>query len=178
MRALSLSLLLATSALFGCQATLPTDRTPGPMPEGNAALIEYIAQLPYVTAEPGYRAVHILWKQSEFQGDFQALQQTLRAGEIIGDWDHQPDSILMRGDVGYMLCRALEIKSGLNWVLTGLGRYAWRELNYLGIASPLSETGYVPGGQFLGFLSRAEDFRDNRRASLTQRAQIGSEMNQ
>ena len=73
-----------------------------------------------------------------------------------------------------MLCRAADVRTGLNWRLTGMGRYAWRELNYLKIASPISEYGYVPGGQFIGVLARAEDYMHRVRGDGTEPVELGA----
>lgn len=166
-------LTLACCALIGCRATLPADLSPGPVPAGNAELTGYIAELPYVTADAGYRAGYTLWKGEPFDGEFDAVRQELRSGKIIGEWEKTPDELLSRAEVGYMVARAIELRRGLNWQLTGLGRYAWRELAYLGIVSASSEYGYVPGGEFLGILGRAGDYRDEHRGSLTRRAVLG-----
>ena len=155
-----LPIALCLAALCGCQTTLPAR---GPIPTDSAELTAYIGDETFVTAEPGYRAVYTLWKGESFAGDFEALSAALVEGRIIGSsWDHAPDRILGRAEVGYMVCRACDIRSGLNWQLTGLGRYAWRELGYLDIAPRSSEIGYVSGGEFLGILSRAEDLMTRR----------------
>lgn len=164
--------------LSGCQAAGPRLATTQPTvpTEGNGALAEYIADQPYVTVEPAYRAVYILWKNEVFDGDFDALTGALVSGGVIrSGWDYPPEALISRGSVGYLLCRACGVRSGLNWQLTGLGRYAWRELNYLGIASPLSEYGYVPGGQFIGMLARAEEYMHRYEKGDVTRVELGEE---
>jgi len=152
------------AAICGCQAPSPRAADRPDLPPSNAALLDYIASQPYVSAEAAYRAIHILWQGEVFVGDFDALAQKLRTGKIIpARWRHAPDTPMDRPAVGYMVCRAAGIRTGINWQLTGTGRYAWRELNYLGIASPPSEYGYVSGGQFVGILARAEDYMHRRR---------------
>lgn len=145
--------------LTGCQALAPRHAMAEAVPtDSSAALMEYIADEPYVTAEPGYRAAYALWRGESFDGDYAALTDVLRDGKIIGrSWDLPADKVLTRGSVGYLICRACDIGGGVNWRLTGLERYAWRELIYLGIAEPSSEYGYVAGGQFVGMLTRAEE---------------------
>jgi hypothetical protein len=114
---------------------------------------------PFVTAEAAYRAVHALWKGEPFPGQFDELAGTLRAeGLIAKGWHHSPDHFLDRGSIGLMVCRACRIRSGLNWMLTGLGRYAWRELQFKGIAGQGSEYGLMSGGEFVGLMLRAEDY--------------------
>jgi hypothetical protein len=167
-----------SASLAGCQAAAPrTGAATRPVvpTEGSAALTEYIAEQPFVTVEPAYRSIYALWKGADFTGDFAALVAALRDGRIIASqWDYPPDALTDRGSVGYMICRACNIRSGLNWQLTGLGRYAWRELNYLGIVSPASEYGYVSGGQFVGILARAEDYLARRGQTVGGRVELGS----
>ncbi len=164
--------------LCGCQAAAPrlsSTTQPAVPTEGNGALAEYIADQPFVTAEPAYRAVYILRNGTVFEGDYPALTDELRAGGLIGNgWDHPADALLNRSAVGYLLCKASDVRSGLNWKLTGLGRYAWRELNYLDIASPIGEYGYVPGGQFIGMLARCEDYMRRTQRDGVERVELGT----
>jgi hypothetical protein len=119
----------------------------------------YISAQPFVTAESGYRAIYTLAKNEEFSGEFSQLTETLQQDGLIGKgWDYTPDRCLDRASVGFMVCRACRIRSGLNWTLTGLGRYAWRELQYRGIAGTGGENTTMSGGEFVGVLLRAEDY--------------------
>ena len=144
--------------LAGCQA--PHLAPSGPVPQqGSAELVRFIGDQAFITAEPAYRAIHALARGEAFAGDFEALQEQMRAERLIGrDWQHAPDLCLDRATVAFMICRACKIESGLNWRLTGLGRYAWRELQFLGIAGDGSEYPLVSGGEFVGLLSRAEEY--------------------
>lgn len=157
----------------GCRMTISADRLPGPVPTENAELMDYIAELSYVTAEPGYRAAHILWKGESFTGDYATLAATLEQADIIDDWNDGPNDALIKAKIGYMICRALDIQRGLNWSATGWGRYAWRDLTYLGIGTSEGELGYLSGGEFLGILARATDYVDRRYASQSQRIDLG-----
>jgi hypothetical protein len=147
-------------AIAGCQT--PHLAPSGPVPqEGSAELVRFIGDQAFVTAEPGYRAIYALAKGEAFSGDFAALTDRMRADRLIGqDWNYAPDRCLDRATVAFMICRACKIESGVNWRLTGLGRYAWRELQFLRIAGDGSEYPLVSGGEFVGLLSRAEDYLD------------------
>lgn len=160
--------------LEGCTAAGPRAASqPAPPPE-NALLIEYIGDQPFVTADAGYRAAYAFWKGGEsFAGDYAALSSTLSAGGIISArWNHGADAILDRGAVAFMICRAGDIH-GLNWDLTGLGRYAWRELVHRNIARPGSELRLVTGGEFLGILQRAEDYLHEVGRAPAKRVELG-----
>lgn len=166
-------LLLAS----GCAMSNPRMATDEPVPaDQNAELIVFISDQPYVTAEAGYRAIHVLCTGAVFDGDYAALQSDLIERDVVArKWGHHPDECLDRAAVGYMVARAVEIRTGLNWQLFGLGRYAWRELIYRGIAHPGSEYNLVSGGEFLGILARAEEFRFERGQPLQERAELGNE---
>jgi hypothetical protein len=158
----SLLICVLGTILAGCQVAPPRGvamTQPAVPTEGSASLAEYVADQPYVTVEPAYRATYALWKGEAFSGDFAALSAALRDGRIIGSgWKYAADALIDRDSVGHLFCRACDIRTGLNWQLSGLGRYAWRELQYRGIAGPGSEYGYISGGQFVGMLSRAEQY--------------------
>ncbi len=162
--------------LPGCHTTNPHATTQPAMPrDGNAELILYISDQPYVTAEPAYRAVSVLAHGAAFDGDFEELAAALReAGLIGGGWRYAPDQCLDRAAIGFMICRACEIRTGLNWLLTSLGRYAWRELQYKAIAGPGSEFGLLSGGEFVGLLSRAEDYLQRTGKGEVNRVKLGT----
>ncbi len=147
-------------ALAGCQVGGPHATSQPALPQtGSAELILYIADQPFVTAEPACRAVYALAKGASFEGEYAALTTALRDERLIApQWRLDADQYLDRATVAYMVCRACGIKSGVNWLLTGLGRYAWRELQYKGIAGGGSEAALMSGGEFIGLLSRAEEY--------------------
>lgn len=163
MRAFHFSAVVAWSAislalLGGCQATQPHTGPAPTIPNNNAELVLYISNQPYLTAEPAYRAVYALAHGETFNGKFDELAASLQNDKLIGAWNLPPQKHLRRMHVGYMICRAVNIRTGVNWNLTGLGRYAWRELIYHEIAAGGSELGLISGGEFVGILSRAEEY--------------------
>jgi hypothetical protein len=161
--------------LTGCQLGGLHAPAELPVPQGSSAkLVMYISAQPFVTAEPGYRAVYVLAKSAEFSGEFPELTATLQKDGLIGKgWDYAADRCLDRASVGFMVCRACRIRSGLNWTLTGLGRYAWRELQYQGIAGQGSETATMSGGEFVGVLLRAEDYLVRTGKGETPKTELG-----
>src|SRR5262249_22392121 len=127
--------------------------------QDSAALTEYIGDQAYVTQDAGYRAIYALWKGASYSGSFESVAGALREGHIIGrSWHDDPRRLLTRARTGYMGCPATGITSGLNWQVFGLGRYAWHELIYRNIAQPGSEINYISGGEFLGVISRADEY--------------------
>ncbi len=153
-----LTLLVVT--LGGCQTGGSHATSQPTVPRGSSAeLVMYISDQAFVTAEPGYRAVYTLAYGKVDPGEFDQLVWFMRnTGLISGSWRHDADTRLNRAAVGFMICRACDIRSGVGWNLTGLGRYAWRELQYKGIARGGGESGLVSGGEFVGILSRADAY--------------------
>lgn len=149
---------LQAVGLAGCRTTakaVPTE----PPPQGNALFMNWVSEQPEVTADAAYRAVWLLWKGEPYEGDFAALSAELEQANIVPTiWNLEPDHLVDRAAVGVMVCRVCDIRTGLNWRLSGLGRYAWRELQRLGIAGPGSEWQHPSGGEFVGILTRAEEY--------------------
>ncbi|MBU0617744.1 MAG: hypothetical protein KKI02_08505 [Planctomycetes bacterium] len=163
--------------LSGCRAARPHATTQLAVPaETNAELVEYISDLPYVTAESAYRAVYILSKGEIFAGDYDALTAAMESEGLIGrGWNHDADTFIDRAAVGHLVARACGIRAGLNWRLTGLGRYAYRELIYRGIAHPSGEYGLISGGEFLGLMARAEEYLHKVGRAPGEAAELGDE---
>lgn len=168
-RRLSLPALLVAGLVLlpGCQSTMQHSPSTQQAPVGNAELMEYISEQPLLTADSAYRGIHILWKGEAYPGDYEALTKDLIAAHIVDrTWGYEYNAFVRKGVVGYMACKATGITTGLNWLLTDLGRYAWRELQYKGIAGPGNELGYLSGGEFLGILSRADAYVYGKRKDL------------
>jgi hypothetical protein len=172
--------VLAAPLLTGCRAAGPRAATPSVVPtDTNAELVEYISDQPYVTAEAAYRAVYILANGEIFQGDFGTLTGEMKTGGLVGSaWPYDADSFVDRAAVGHLVARACDIRSGLNWRLSGLGRYAWRELIYRRIAHPSGEYSLISGGEFLGVLARAEEYLHKVGRAPGDRTELGTEPSQ
>jgi hypothetical protein len=177
LRTAALVVTLPALLLAGCRASLPRTTTQPAVPtDSNAELVDYIGNQPYVTAEAAYRAVYILWRGEVFEGDYDALVGELEEGRLIASgWHHAPDDFVDRAAVGYLVARACDIRTGLNWQLLGLGRYAWRELIYHRIAHASSEYGLISGGEFLGVLARAEEYLHDVGRAPSEKARLGTE---
>lgn len=170
-----LALTVSLGLLAGCQTAAPHG-TAGPLPASNAELVNYLADQPYVTAEPAYRAVYALAKGAPFDGAFDALSTAMEQDNLASPhWHYAPDRRLRRSDVGYLVCRAAHVRTGVNWNLTGLGRYAWRELVWHGIAQGGSELNFMSGGEFVGVLSRADDYMTRHGKAGAMRVPLGEE---
>jgi hypothetical protein len=157
--------LLLLGAVGGCQTMGPHAPEGFEVPrEGNAELVFHLADQPFVTAEAACRAAYLLVHETPFDGEYAALVEALREEKLIrGMWEFPALHYLTNGDIGTLICRACDIRSGLNWQLTGLGRYAWRELQYKRIAGLGSELQLMSGGEFVGILNQAADYMAQQR---------------
>lgn len=150
---------LVVAAAGGCAAgQRAMNQAPVPT-TGSAELVLYITDQALITAEPAYRAVYALANGASFDGDYAALRDQMADERLIeAHWHHAPDEYLDRATIAYLVARACRLQTGVNWQLTGLGRYAWRELQYQGIAGGGSEYGVMTGGEFAGLLLKAEEY--------------------
>ncbi len=147
---------LAVLLLAGCRS-MDANAKPAPR-TGTAELVSHAAEQNYTTADTAYRATYALATGESFDGEFDALREKLLEQKLIGDWPYESNERVRKADVGYMICKACKIQTGINWNVTSLGRYAWRELIYHNIANPSSEHGFITGGEFVGVLLKAEEF--------------------
>lgn len=174
MRATAMRIGVVAAALLlinlcGCHCAQYRTAVGDAAPTDSADLVMQISDAPYVSAAAGYRAIYALAEGTSFDGDFVKLAAALETAEVVPTrWQYTADRCLDRAAVAFMICRACQIRTGVNWQLTGLGRYAWRELQYKGIAGPGSEMKLITGGEFVGLLTRTEDYlRTRERRGLT-----------
>jgi hypothetical protein len=169
----TIAILCGLLAAGGCVTSQRAASLPA-VPAANAELTEYIGDQAILTAESAYRATYCLKHGSAFDGDFAALTAALVSeGVADGNWGFSADTYLDRASAAVLICRAAEIRGGLLWPLTGLGRYAWRELQYRRIAGAGSELAPISGGEFLGLLAKAEEYRVRAGRALQTRTELG-----
>jgi ATP phosphoribosyltransferase regulatory subunit HisZ len=157
----------------GCQRPLADNADLASLPrESSAELVAHIADQPFVSAEAAYRAAYALATGASHAGSYdEVVAENVAADVAPGHWSHEPGEALTRAEVAVLLCNAAGIRTGVNWNLTRLGRYAWRELMYHRIVAPGSEYNFMSGGEFVGALSRAGDYaarRDDDQPQLEQ----------
>ncbi len=80
-------------------------------------------------------------------------------GLLDEGFDRPGDQAVLRGTVAQILCRILDIRGGLTMHLIGAHpRYATRELVFLEIMQPGTEQQALSGIEFVGTVSRAQDY--------------------
>lgn len=181
------ALLLLPCALTACRSTQPREfehpdspatqvaaTQPALPTDSSAALTSWLADQPFVTAEAAARAAYALWRGEMFSGDFDALRAELASGGLVAKgWNAPPDQHISRGVAARMIARAIDLPPGVDSWLTGLGRYALRDLQFHNIAGPGSELPRISGGEFVGLLGRADEYRAQRERGQTPRTELG-----
>ncbi len=115
----------------------------------------------YCSTDDAYRGMLYLIDGTDTSKDFE--ERTARLvmhGVANKSWKHNPNTVVTKGKVAYMLVRALEIRGGVMYNITnGSGRYALRELIHKGIIMDGTEYSKVSGAEYVGILGRADDRR-------------------
>lgn len=172
--ALALPLAAITS---GCAARTPRATSEPSLPaDGNSELMEYIAEQPFVTANAAYRAIWLMLESEPYSGGFDDLTQALATRKVIdARWHYDALQFIDNATAAYMISRSAKFNSSINFALTGLGRYAWKELQYRRIAEPGSELSLITGGQFLGMLAKSDDYLHDVGRASGQRSELGDD---
>lgn len=169
--------LLAFAALLvplglapGCRVSLPREPVPY---EDNAELIVAIAEMPYVNADAACRAVYILVTGDVFPGEYDELLDAMRQRDLPVA-DIAPHEAPNRQEIAKLLAEVADVPAGVNYALTGLGRYALRDLQYHRVVRTPNDYGPVSGGEFLGMLARTEELIAARRKT-GEKVELGQE---
>src|SRR5688572_28424380 len=92
----------------------------------------------------------------------------LKARKMLpASFDQPANQAVHRGVLAMAICRALDIKGGVNLRLLGpTPRYATRELMYAGIYPMSSPRQTFSGTEFLGIMGRVEDWQRGNPANV------------
>lgn len=138
--------------------------------------MEYISEQPFVTANAAYRAIWLMVETEPFSGGFDELTEALVDRQIVdARWHYDALQFIDNATAAYMISRAAHINSSINFALTGLGRYAWKELQYRRIAEPGSEWSLTTGGQFLALLTKTDDYLHDIGRATSPRSELGDD---
>jgi hypothetical protein len=100
-----------------------------------------------------------------------------KAGLFQKDWNFKASSPLTKGQVSYMVVKALGIEGGLTMRLFGPSqRYAIRECEHLGIIKPgeTESARYVSGGELMAILTRANNYKKEGTVNVLRKKPSGS----
>lgn len=159
----------------GCQRTqieapldtVITDTTP-------AGDMEFWHTLPgrsAVSNSEGLRGVLLFAEGTDSTKTYEERLALLRErGWVVESFDEPGTVAMQRGTLAKALCHAMDIRGGVMMHMTDRSpRYAIRELQYLSVIPPSTENQVISGLDFVGVISKAQDFMMEREARRMQK---------
>ena len=162
---------LATAALIVAGCAAPR-RSYEPEQDVSALsdvlFLHYLATVPVVTVDEGFRAVLMLVDTPEDVSTFPARRAVLaHMGAIKPAWELEPEQVLNKGTLAHMVRTVCGLPPGLNelWLSPlGLGdrRYALKTCVYVGVMSSGLSYAPVTGGELLSVITKVESHLASR----------------
>jgi hypothetical protein len=158
-----INLAIAALIVAGCAAPRRSFQ-----PEQNVSalsdvlFLHYLATVPVVTVDEGFRAVLMLVDAPGDVSTFPARRAVLAdMGAIKAAWELEPEQVLDKGTLAHMVRTVSGLAPGLNelWLSPlGVGdrRYALKTCVYAGVMSPGLSYAPVTGGELLSVITKAE----------------------
>lgn len=160
-----LAWLLAGTACKTQVKPVPEEKiTKGAETLDDVDFLQWLSRQPLVRSEDAYRAVLLLKNGQSTPGDFAALQaQAEQEGLTNWQFKMEPGHAVDNGQVAFMLCKAIKQVGGINWCLTGLVRYAYREMVYQEVmVKDRAEYQHITGGEMVDAIGKADAIMQRR----------------
>jgi len=164
--ALAVACLFTKVLLLGCATTTTVPDSVLPRVAGNdeQQQLDYwheVATKPLISND---EAFHGLLLYLDAKDDATTYDQRVAAlksrGFLPKNFQKPASAALERGTLAVALAKHLNLRGGLTMRLTGVTpRYATRELEYRAVYPPSSPQQIFTGGEFVGVIGKAEDFR-------------------
>lgn len=161
--AISLAVVLTLAA--GCARTVVEDPMPTDYaPDDITAQLDFWHELPgrsAVSNDEGLHGVLLLFDGVDPTQDYNDRLALLKEREWLPqNFDEEPDLAMQRGTLAYVLCRAMDYdEGGVMYAITnGNRRYSTRELTLAGVMPEGSQLMVLDGLDYLGVVSRAQDY--------------------
>ncbi len=137
------------------------DPKPEPAKESRTAWLRRVYASDRCTFGDGARGIYNLVHGKHAEQPFAELARDLVTETVIDSaWSPAETDKLTKGQVAYMLCRALKIEGGAILRLTGPSRrYCLRECLHLGLLSQGVTDEYVSGRELIDILQKADVFK-------------------
>lgn len=174
-------LALAAALLPACGRTVITQRARTDYARSDpAAEMEFWYSLPGRAAVSNDEALHALvlleGSGAEPRGFEARVAYAKARGWLPESWDEPAEQAVQRGTLARGLAQVCGIKGGVIMrVLGPIPRYALRELIFEGIMPPSTENQTISGLDFLGVISRAQDYIIIARQKQARRQQSSSQ---
>ncbi len=155
---------LLVAILAGCARTVVENPENTNYPADDvSAQLDFWHNLPgrsAVSNDEGFHGVILFFDGADASDSYeQRVADLKQRGWLNEGFDEEPDLAMQRGTLARILVRALDIKGGVMMFLTSRGpRYANKELQFLGIMPYGDEFMVIDGLDYLGVISRAQDF--------------------
>lgn len=148
----------------GCSRSLVEQPLDAGMPDhSEASEMDFWHSLPgrsAVSNSEGFHGVLLLADGADETATYEERLAVLKErGWVSGGFDEAGDLAMQRGTLAKAICHAMEIKGGVMMHLTNRSaRYAMRELAYVRIMAPSTENQVVSGLDYVGVISKAQDY--------------------
>ena len=142
---------------------LAQDKAPAPpAKESRTAYLRRIFEKDRATYGDACRAILSVIKGEHTDADFAANAGDLTGrGVVSADWGLTAASLLTKGTLAYMVCRALDLKGGVTMRLFGINRrYALRECIHRRLIERGTVDEYVTGRELIDVVTNAAVHRE------------------
>lgn len=170
----AIPVLAALVVLAGCGRTmvasrLRTDYTPRDL-SSDMSFWHSLPERPVVANDEALHGLIVLEAGSDSARGYEERVAWARSKRWVGaDWNEPAEEAVQRGVVATAVCRVCGIEGGVIMRLVGPApRYALRELVYQGIMVDSSEQQAISGTEFLGVVSKAQDYLTLKKAEAAQ----------
>lgn len=158
--------LAAVVSAGGCQRSMVRDALPidGPKADAAAAQLDFWHSLPGKSAISNNEGLHGLILFTEGNDPNENYDQRLafakQKGWLSERFDEPGDMVMQRGTLARAIAVSTDIKGGVMMHLTNShGRYASRELQYLGIMAESTPQQALSGLDFVGVIAKVQDYQ-------------------
>lgn len=170
------ALVLALLLLPACARTVVTEPLETNYPPTEAAReLAFWHLLPTrsaVSNDEGFHGLLLLADGADEAGSYERRVEVLKSrGWLRAGFDEPANLAMQRGTLAAAVCGIIEVRGGVMMRLLGpTPRYATRELAAMGmIPASSSELQAITGLEYMGVISRAQDFMELRKARSQER---------
>ena len=159
-------IVLAIAMLVGgCKSAFVSDpltqKFGGDDPEQQMEFWHQLSERPLTCNDEAFHGLFLYVDGTDPHENYEQRVAAMKERKMLSKGFDQPaNQAVWRGVLAVAICRALEIKGGVNMHLLGpTPRYATRELMFVGIYPTSSPRQTFSGTEFLGIMGRVEDWQ-------------------
>jgi hypothetical protein len=157
--------LLAALLATGCKSAYVDDpltqKFGGGDPESQMEFWHQLSERPLTANDEAFHGLLLYVDGNDPNENFEQRVAAMKARKMLSkNFDQPANQAVHRGVLAMAICRALDIRGGVNMHLLGpTPRYATRELMWVGIYPVSSPRQTFSGTEFLGIMGRVEDWQ-------------------